>query len=394
MRTALLVAAKDLRQHVRDRSILLMGVVAPLGLALIFSQLLAGQSEFHASFVVVDLDGGRQASILRDDVIGGLVETGVADVTDAPTADAARAAVEDGTAEAAFVIPDGFTEAVESGQPVTLEVIGARDAGFSTEVARSLATRYGDAVRAVELSLHTAGQVLGRAPTAAEAEAIVAAATADSQPVALVDEQASFRQLDMNTYFSASMAILFLFFASQAAMVSLFIERRDGTLARMLAGPTRPMAILGGKNLAGAVAGLVAMLVIVVATTLLIGADWGPPVAVALLVIAAVASSVGIATFVASFMKTAEGAGAAISAVAITLGILGGSFSPTSQAPELMSTLSLATPHGWFMRGLGDVHGAGAVVADALPAVLVLLAFGVVFGALGTLRARRLVAPR
>ena len=42
MRVALLVAAKDLRQRLRDRSALLVAVVAPLGLAVIFSQLLGG----------------------------------------------------------------------------------------------------------------------------------------------------------------------------------------------------------------------------------------------------------------------------------------------------------------------------------------------------------------
>ena len=42
MRVAFLIAAKDLRQRLRDRSALLTAIVAPLGLAVIFSQLLAG----------------------------------------------------------------------------------------------------------------------------------------------------------------------------------------------------------------------------------------------------------------------------------------------------------------------------------------------------------------
>ena len=46
---------------------------------------------------------------------------------------------------------------------------------------------------------------------------------------------------------------------------------------------------------------------------------------------------------------------------------------------------------GWFLRGLGDLHGNGGGVATALPAVAVLLGIGVVTGAVGILRARRLV---
>ena len=82
------------------------------------------------------------------------------------------------------------------------------------------------------------------------------------------------------------------------------------------------------------------------------------------------------------------------SAVAITLGILGGTFSPTAQAPEVMATIALLTPHGWFLLGLGDMHGAGSSFTDGLPAVAVLLAMGAVTYALGALRVRRLVAAR
>jgi ABC-2 type transport system permease protein len=79
--------------------------------------------------------------------------------------------------------------------------------------------------------------------------------------------------------------------------------------------------------------------------------------------------------------------------VAITLAILGGSFTPVSQAPEAMATLALFTPHGWFLRGLGDMQGGGGIAA-ALPAVGVLLGIGLVTGAIGLLRARRLVMVR
>jgi ABC-2 type transport system permease protein len=186
------------------------------------------------------------------------------------------------------------------------------------------------------------------------------------------------------------MAIMFLFFAAQIGLVSLFEERRQGTLARMLAGPIAPWSIVAGKALGAFVTAVAAMAILVVATTQLIKADWGPPAGVALLVLGAVTAAIGIAALVTSFMKTADGASSAGSAVAITLAILGGSFTPTSQAPEVMGTLALFTPHGWFLRGLGDMQGGGGL-ADALPAVAILLAIGLSTAAVGLLRARRLV---
>jgi len=392
MRHALLIAMKDLRQRVRDRSVILLSVIAPLGLAVIFSQLLAGATEFHADYVVADLDRGSVARAFRDDVLGSLEDGGVATIREVDTEAEARAAVESEDAEAAFIIPAGFSAAVGGGTSASIEVYGAVQAGLETSIAESVATRFGDGVASVQLALGTTAELRGRPLTAEEVGSIVTAATTSDPALQLVDVDASLRQLSWSTYFSASMAILFLFFAAQIGITSLFEERRGGTIARMLAGPVAPVSIILGKAIGAFVTGIVAMTVLIAGTTLLIGADWGPPLGVALIAGAGVLSAIGVATLVASFARTAETAGAASSAVAITLAIFGGSFSPVSQGPEIMSSLSLLTPHAWFLRGLADLHGAGSVLTDALPAVLVLLTIGLVTGGLGFGRAKRLVA--
>ncbi|MCJ7710287.1 MAG: ABC transporter permease [Chloroflexi bacterium] len=396
MRTALLIAAKDLRQRLRDRSIIVFAVAAPLGLAFIFSLLLGGATSFHADYGVADLDGGPLATTFTEQVLGGLEDAGVATIETRPTEADARQAVELADAEgwkadAAFVIPIGFSEAIAAGQPTSILFLGAKDAGLGTEIARSVAARFADGVTGVQLAMLTLGDLRGAPPTGPEMATIVAAA---QQPaIALVDTGADLRQLSWTTFFSSAMAILFLFFAVQSGMLSLFEERRQGTLARMLSGPIRPGAILAGKALGSFVTGVASLFVLIVATTLMLGADWGPPPGVALIVIAAVTSAIGITTLVTSFMKTADGAGAANAAVAMTLGILGGTVSPSAQAPEALQGLSLVTPHAWFLRGLAEMQGGGTI-ADALPAVGVLLAVGLVTGAIGFARARRLVAPR
>ncbi len=395
MRVAFLIAIKDLRQRFRDRTALLVSIAAPLGLAVIFSQLLAGTTDFHARYVVADMDGGELGRVLRQDVIGSLENGGVADITDAPTEAAARAAVEDGSADAAFLVPAGFTMAIQAGQAATLEVVGAQDAGLATEIARAVAQRFGDGVVTVQLAVATALDLRGPlTPDPALQARIVGAVSSASQPVVLVDETADLRQLTLPAYFSASMAIMFLFFAAQIGLVTLFEERRQGTLARVLAGPVRPWTVLAGKTLGSFVLGVLSMTVLVIATTVLVRADWGPPLGVALMLVAAVIAAVGISTLVISFTRSAEAAGAASSAVAITLAILGGSFSPTATAPEVMATVALATPHGWFMHGLAEMAGPAGSVTDGLSAVGVLLVMGLVCGSIGLARARRLVRIR
>jgi len=394
VRIALLIALKDLRQRLRDRSALLVSIAAPLGLAVIFSQLLSGATGFAATYVVSDMDGGTLARVLREDVIGSFADGDRIKVVDVATEAEARVAVDDGTADAAFLIPAGFSAAIQAGQAATLDVVGARNAGIATEIARALAQRFGDGVVAVQLSVATAADLATAPPVQADVQRISEIAAAAPPPITMTNTSADLRQLTLASYFSASMAILFLFFSAQIGLVSLFDERRQGTLARILAGPIAPWTVLAGKTLGSFVLALLAMSVLVVTTSLLIGAHWGPPLGVALMVVSAIIAAIGICTLVVSFARTAEAAGAACSAVAITLGILGGTFSPTAQAPEVMTTLSLLTPHGWFLRGLGEMQGATGSAADCLPAAGILLAMGLVTGGIGMARARRLVRAR
>ena len=109
MRAALVIARRIVRQRLRDRSALLFAVVTPLGLAIAFSMLIGGATQdFHADYVVVDRDGSELAQVLTRDVLGGLVESGIADVRPVTTEDEARAAVAAGDAGAAIVILTGL----------------------------------------------------------------------------------------------------------------------------------------------------------------------------------------------------------------------------------------------------------------------------------------------
>lgn len=387
-----LIAAKDLRQRIRDRSALLVAVVAPLGLAVILGGLIGPSAAFHARYALVDLDGGPLGSALREQALGPLQTAGVAEVVDVPTEADARAAVGAGV-DAAIVIPQGFSRAIQTGQPTSLEIVGARDSGLAVEVAGAAARRFANERSAAQLAIATVTALEGTPPEPARQAAIATDATR-APAISLVDSVAGLRQLDLVTFFSASMAATFLFLSAQMGLVSVFEERRQGTLRRILAGPVAPRAVLAGK-LAGAFAtSVLAMTALVLASTALIGADWGPPVGVAALAAGLIVAALGISAAVTSFASSAEVAGAAGSAVAISLAILGGTFWPSAQGPAILSTLALLTPHGWFLRGLADLHGQGATLADALPAVAVLLAMGLVTGTIGLVRARRLVTAR
>ncbi|MDH3397036.1 MAG: ABC transporter permease, partial [Acidimicrobiia bacterium] len=65
MGAAWTIASKDLKQRLRDRSAYIIGILAPLGLALVFGFVLNPLSgyEFNATYAVADLDRGPVSRI-------------------------------------------------------------------------------------------------------------------------------------------------------------------------------------------------------------------------------------------------------------------------------------------------------------------------------------------
>jgi ABC-2 type transport system permease protein len=210
-------------------------------------------------------------------------------------------------------------------------------------------------------------------------------------PVLLENVEVDNKELAGKTFYSAGLAIFFLFFTIQFGVNSLLEERHAGTLSRLIAAPLRRSSIIAGKAMMSFVLGIVSMAVLVLATTLLFGADWGNPLGVFLLVVAGIFSALGIMAVVAGFAKTAEQAANYSSMVAVVLGFLGGTFFPVGQAGGLLADLRFITPHAWFMQGLGDL--AGGNVADVLPAVGALVLFGLVAGSIGLRGLRKGLQP-
>ena len=386
MRAALLVTANDLRRRLRDRSAILVAVVVPLALASVFALVIpepGGDLRFR--FAVADLDRGPAGQALVR-TARGLEDAGVAEVRMAGTREEARRLADEGDVAAALVVPPGFTAASRSPGPAAVEVIGDVDAPIGTLVARSVAASYAAELDAARLAAAAAAHADGDPAQAA------ARAAALPRPVEIEDVTAEATGLDSTTYYAAGMAVFFLFFTVQLGISSLLDERRDGTLARLFAAPIRRGAVLAGKALTSVVVGLASMTVLVVATTLLLGASWGDPLGVSLLVTAGVLAATGATALTTTWARTQEQAAAAASVVALVLATVGGTFFPVDQAGGLLERVSLLTPHAWFLRGLGDV-AAGAGPDEVLGAVAAMLAFAAVTTALALTRVRRLLEP-
>ncbi|MFY1632976.1 ABC transporter permease [Solwaraspora sp. WMMB335] len=387
VRSVFVIAGKDLRQQLRNSTLLLFAIVLPLGIAALFSTVLDDPGGgFQARYLVVDEDHGPAADAFVDDVLGAVAEESTFAVDRAASVAEATRLVDTGAADAVFVLPAGFSAAVDAGRTATLRVVGGADAPLAAYVADQIARSYATDVGGVQLAvaLTDAGGVPVDDP-----DALAARVRQLPAPLTLAaDVTETDRVLASRTFYPAGMAVFFLFFVAMLSVNSILAERGTGTLARLLASPVPRPAILVGKLLGGVGTGVAAMTVLVVASTLLLGADWGPPAGVAALVVALVLAATGLMALVATVARSSEQATTWMSGLAVLLGMFGGTFAPLSQLGGLW-VLSYLTPHRWFLQGLSDLAG-GDVQAVLLP-VAVLTGLAVTTTAVALLRIGKLM---
>lgn len=398
------MALNDLRQRLRDRSFFIFGLMVPFALAFVFG-LLVGPLEraapVTAAVVLVDEDVTVMSMGMRT-ALAAAAEAGVVTWTSAPDEPEARRRLEAGEADAAVILRAGFGAAVaaaaRTGSPAAdgaaasepdalgVTVVGRADRTLATQIANGVTTAYVSRLRSGVWAA-SALDLAGHPVTFALAVAQVASAP---DPLTLVAVKTSARQLSPTTYYAAGMAVFFVFFIVQLGVMGLLDEERHGTLARLLAAPVARGAVLAAKVLSSVVIGVVSMVTLAVASTLIMGAEWGAPLAVFVLILAVVASAAGILMLVAGLARSSEAAGNVQAIIAITLGALGGTFFPLPQTGGVMEWLPKASPHYWFMRGMGDLAAGGGVgaISSSLGALAL---FAVVTGVVGwVLLGRRL----
>lgn len=391
LKAAATILRKDLRLRLRDRSVLLFAVIVPFGLTLLFSFILPDADDITLRAAVLDNDGGPIAAGFVDELVpaledGGLLESAVVD-----SVEDGQAQLSAGDLDAVWVLRDGFSESVSSGEAATIEVLVGSEHPVLAEVARNIADTYATRLESVAIAVGTANGVAGGQLSPEQLDQVAAIASSAEPAIAVVASETQSRQLDMTSHLAVGMASFFVFFTVQWGVTGLLEEKQQGTMPRLLAAPMSPAAIHLGKMLGAAILGLVSMTVLMVASTQLLGAEFGNPFGVAVLVVAIVIAAIGVMTLVGSFARTSEQASNYQSIVAVVLGLLGGVFFPMPLTGDAARAVSALSPHRWFMQGVADLSG-GASWTIVLPSAAAIVAFGIVTAIPAAIRLRKAVA--
>ncbi|PYG01727.1 ABC-2 type transport system permease protein [Georgenia satyanarayanai] len=380
MRPLLTMTVGDLRQRVRDRSVLIMGVLVPVALMFVMNLVFSGSDAPELGAVTV------AAAAPADDELATVLLATLEEVEDFEVSveevapEEVRALAEAGEAALGIVVPEGFGAAVAAGEPVTVDLVEGDGAGLETDVLALV-------VRAVTEQM-TAGTVATQAAAelglGEEAVGAVGQQVAQAPPaVSTVEGTTATEQLNPAATTVAGQAGLFLLFTVGFGVLALVNEREQGTLARLRSMPMRPGLIVGAKALSSYVLGVAATLVLLTAGTLLFEVDFGSEPVVLVLVLSVVAAATSLMFVVARVARTAEQAGVAQAILAVVLGMAGGAFFPIA-AGGVAATLLDLNPVAAFTRALGITAGGGGL-ADVAGPVAMMLAFAAVCALLSRL---------
>ena len=387
MNAALVIAANDLRQRFRDRSAIILGFVAPVMVAALMSFAFSSVEAFHADIALVDNDRGQIAVALRT-ALSGPELSDVLTVEPADSEQQARKLVDEGEVGAGLVIPKGFSTAAVGDEPVGLTVLGSPDNPLQAEVARAVADAYVAQLNADRLSVHAA--LAAGVPPSRTAD-LAAAVAGLRLPESVEARSTGYRQLTTASYYAPAMGIMFVLFAIGFTAHSYFAEQRASTLERITAAPVGRGVVLLGKSLAAFAYSVASLTSLAVVSSLLFGAQWGPPVPAAALIIAMSAALVALTALVIAVSRTERQADGIAMMITFALLLLGGDFVLISQAPEMLRRFALLTPNGWALRGFTDL-ATGAAATSAVGPVLAILGMAALIGALAAAAGRRRAA--
>lgn len=375
-----LIAGLGLRRSLRDRSILIMGIIAPIAIAVVVGAAFGSGVSVNATIGIADKDGSDISSgIAQSLTSAGGDGIAFSTVTDTQAVDAL---VDAGTYDAVLVLPAGLSKDVLAGAPADLQVVGRA----TSPLAESIAESVGQGVAA---NLQTARvTAVAAARAGANVGDAINRAVSTPSPISVAQGEVE-GTFSVMAYFAPGMAMLFLFFVIGEGARSIVTERREGTLQRVLAAPVSPSAVLLGKSVQVMVVGVVSMSAVWLVTWLAFGAFWGDPLGVLVVIVAAVTAIAGISLFITGLARTENQADALTTIVALLFTVAGGTFFYGATGP--LSTLRQFTPNGQALSAFVDLSAAQATVVDVLPTVLLLLGIGVGMAGIGLLALRNKV---
>jgi ABC-type transport system involved in multi-copper enzyme maturation permease subunit len=316
---------------------------------------------------------------------------------------AARAGVDDGTYTAAIIIPADFSQQIgysgptDPVEPVGVEVYANSGRAVPAGIIRSIVESIGNQIATGNIAIATTFDTIGAqygfaaigqiANSDSFSENVACAFTPVFNTLKIEQEtiagEASNSTIAILVIFGSAQAMFFTLFTGQQGVLSIFDERKQWTLQRLIVTPTPRLYILLGKLVGTFVTCFVQLVALFIFLTI-VGSlmsggfvqIWGDHLGLVLVVIlAASLMSTGLGTLLAGIARTPEQSAIIAQLINLAMAFLGGAFG--FQLPESIARFSL------LYWGTNAFQKLASNQTDIWLNVLVLSAFGVVLFGIG-----------
>ncbi len=403
---ALNIAFKDLRILFQDRGAVVYLFLLPVAFATILTWAMSmPEEEKTIPLPLVNLDPqGEMAAVF----VAELSQASGIEVVPYEDGEEARTQVEAGEIDHLLTIPAGFSQAVEANQPVALKlVIGSEADGAETHALQVAAQGI---ARDMSMKAHVIAslELLGAMQEASPPEYQVFTterniAQAESQfdqarTRPLVDVQETYpqevlergEQISPEMVIVPGMTVLFVFLTAQNTAMSIYSEKKVGSIRRLLAAPLGTLNLVVGKLLPNYVLTLVQMVFIFGAAMSLfpllgmarpsLGED---PLALVVLSLVVALCSTSLGWLIVALARTENQISGFGSMILWLSGAVSGSFFPTFFLSGFLGSVGKVVPHYWANQAFNDLLVRGKSLADLGVPIVVLLGFTLVFFVVG-----------
>jgi ABC-type multidrug transport system permease subunit len=316
--------------------------------------------------------------------------------------DQAMGVVKDKKIPGFIAFPSDFTDGVTMGYGANLEVVVDAQATATRAALRGYAKGIAAKVGAQQVSSRATINLLLAPKIASGDTADITKVVQESLPEISTGQGSAEELIAFNirktgeaeaknpsNFVIPGYLVMFVFFLAALGAEGIVKERHNQTLERLLASSVRREAILGGIFAGTALKGMVQIIIFWIVGFFIFRMEMGTsPAAVLLMSVLMVLVSSAFSLMLATLVRTQRAAIAVGVLTSLVLAPLGGCWWPLFITPKWMQFLARLTPHGWATTGFNKLLVFGADFNAAIPNMLALIAFAVLFGMIAVWRFR------
>ena len=290
----------------------------------------------------------------------------------------------------AIAIPEGYSEAIEHGEYVSLEQIKLQDNESTIAIVASIG-RYVTQAKIQARSAEAVVEALASANIIKNGdEKVIIEKTEKAYddkmktPIISYTSEKLVKNNESKLKGMSTSAIgiivMFIMFFVTGGAGAILEEKEFGTWNRILATPTRKFSTLGGFILGNFLLGWIQIAVLITVSKNVFGISWGNSTfGLIILFSSFLLAIIALGAALASFVKTKSQLTALTSIIIVPSCMLAGCLWPKDIMPQFMIDIANFVPQTWVLNGMTNLIGRNAGIGSVILPSGILIVFAAAF---------------